>query len=177
VQAERYSKGFRNGRFDFNGHRLPFVYSTNGQVIWFRDLRRKNSRSRKISRFHTPDALEEMLTKDVSAYESWLERNPVSVEGLRPYQKEAIEATEDSLSLGKQKMLLAMATGTGKTFVAAAQMYRLLKSGFSKRILFLVDRRALAAQAVGALASFTPEPGLKFDNTARDSGGKTWKKA
>ncbi len=163
VQAERYSKGFRNGQFDFNGHRLPFVYSTNGEVIWFRDLRRKNSRSRKISRFHTPQALEEMLAKDVNAYEFWLERNPVSIEGVRPYQKEAIEATEDSLSLGKQKMLLAMATGTGKTFVAAAQMYRLLKSGFAKRILFLVDRRALAAQAVGALASFAPEPGLKFD--------------
>lgn len=163
VQAERYSKGFSDGEFDFNGHHLPFVYSTNGEVIWFRDLRKKNSRSYKIAKFHTPQALEEMLKKDVSAYESWLDKNPVQMERLRGYQREAIEAIEDSLAAGKRKMLLAMATGTGKTFVASALMYRLLKSKYVKRILFLVDRRALAAQAVGALAQFTPEPGLKFD--------------
>jgi type I restriction enzyme R subunit len=163
VQAERYSKGFSNGEFDFNGHHLPFVYSTNGEVIWFRDLRKKNSRSYKIARFHTPQALEEMLQKDVDKYESWLEKNTVNIEHLRDYQKEAIEAIEDYLVTGKRKMLLAMATGTGKTFVASALIYRLLKSGFAKRILFLVDRRALAAQAVGALAQFTPEPGLRFD--------------
>jgi type I restriction enzyme R subunit len=60
-------------------------------------------------------------------------------------------------------MLVAMATGTGKTFTIASQIYRLLKSGAAKRILFLVDRRALAAQAVQTLAAFEPEPGLKFD--------------
>ena len=60
-------------------------------------------------------------------------------------------------------MLVAMATGTGKTFTVVNQAYRLLKSGASRRILFLVDRRALAAQAVRAFASFEPEPNLKFD--------------
>src|SRR5215470_6787010 len=60
-------------------------------------------------------------------------------------------------------MLVAMATGTGKTFTLVNQVYRLMKSGVGRRILFLVDRRALAAQAVNAFASFEPEPGLKFD--------------
>jgi type I restriction enzyme R subunit len=60
-------------------------------------------------------------------------------------------------------MLLAMATGTGKTFTLVNQVYRLLKSGVGRRILFLVDRRALAAQAVRAFASFEPEPGKQFD--------------
>src|SRR5437762_9640590 len=60
-------------------------------------------------------------------------------------------------------MLGAMATGTGKTFTTVNQVYRLMKSGVAQRILFLVDRRALAAQAVRAFASFEPEPGLKFD--------------
>src|SRR5213594_616439 len=60
-------------------------------------------------------------------------------------------------------MLVAMATGTGKTFTTVNQVYRLMKSGVAQRILFLVDRRALAAQAVRELASFEPEPGLKFD--------------
>src|SRR2546423_5640175 len=60
-------------------------------------------------------------------------------------------------------MLVAMATGTGKTVTMVNQVYRLLKSGVARRVLFLVDRRALAAQAVRAFASFEPEPGLKFD--------------
>ena len=60
-------------------------------------------------------------------------------------------------------MLVAMATGTGKTFTMVNQVYRLMKSGVAQRILFLVDRRVLAAQVVLAFASFDPEPGLKFD--------------
>ena len=63
----------------------------------------------------------------------------------------------------KRQMLIAMATGTGKTFTMVNEIYRLMKSGVAKRILFLVDRRALAAQAILAFASFEPEPGLKFD--------------
>jgi type I restriction enzyme R subunit len=60
-------------------------------------------------------------------------------------------------------MLVAMATGTGKTFTMVNEVYRLMKSGVAKRILFLVDRRALAAQAVRAFASHDPEPNQKFD--------------
>ena len=60
-------------------------------------------------------------------------------------------------------MLVAMATGTGKTFTMVNEVYRLMKSGVASGVLFLVDRRALAAQAVRAFASFEPEPGLKFD--------------
>lgn len=60
-------------------------------------------------------------------------------------------------------MLIAMATGTGKTYTMVNLVYRLMKAGVAKRILFLVDRRALAAQAVKAFASFEAEPGLKFD--------------
>ena len=60
-------------------------------------------------------------------------------------------------------MLLAMATGTGKTFLTVSLFYRLLESKRFKRILFLVDRRALAAQAVREFASFTTPQGNKFD--------------
>src|SRR5437867_195013 len=60
-------------------------------------------------------------------------------------------------------MLVAMATGTGKTFMTVNEVYRLMKSGVAKRILFLVDRRALAAQAVRTFASFEPETGHKFN--------------
>ena len=82
---------------------------------------------------------------------------------LRPYQFEANDAVEQALTERKRHMLLAMATGTGKTFIMVNQAYRLMKSGVAKRILFLVDRRVLAAQAARAFASFEAEPGLKFD--------------
>jgi type I restriction enzyme, R subunit len=82
---------------------------------------------------------------------------------LRPYQIEANQAIEQAIAQRQRLMLLAMATGTGKTFTMVNEVYRLMKSGVGRRILFLVDRRALAAQAVRAFAAFEPEPGLKFD--------------
>ncbi|WXG44285.1 MAG: type I restriction-modification enzyme R subunit C-terminal domain-containing protein [Promethearchaeati archaeon SRVP18_Atabeyarchaeia-1] len=162
-QAKRYAKGYQGGSFVFGEFHLPFIYSTNGIKFWFQDLRQETSRSREISKFHTPLALKEMLNNDSTAAAEWLQQNPNDNPFLRPYQRESIAAIEYAVRMGKRKMLLAMATGTGKTFVAVSLIYRLLKSGFAKRILFLVDRRALAAQAVGAFAAFEPEPGLKFD--------------
>ncbi len=76
---------------------------------------------------------------------------------------EANAAVERAVAGRKRQMLLAMATGTGKTLTLVNQVYRLMKSGAGRRILFLVDRRALAAQAVRAFASFEPEPNRKFD--------------
>ena len=66
---------------------------------------------------------------------------------------------EKAIGEGKRKMLVSMATGTGKTLIMVNEIYRLMKSGVARRVLFLVDRRALAAQAVRAFASFEAEPG------------------
>ncbi len=163
-QAQRYASGFPAKWWEFGEYHVPFVYSTNGEVIWFQDLREENSRSREVKQFHTPQALLEMLTRGELGSTTWLEDNPKTGTGrLRYYQREAVEAIELELSKGKRKMMVAMATGTGKTFTAISLLYRLMKSGFAKRILFLVDRRALAAQAAGAMSVFEPEPGLKFD--------------
>jgi type I restriction enzyme R subunit len=162
-QAERYARGLQPGSFDFNGLRAPFLYSTNGEVIWFHDVRHSFSRSRKLSAFHTPAALQEMLTRDFNACAAALSGNTQWHPHLRPYQIEANQAIEQAIASRKRLMLLAMATGTGKTFTMVNQVYRLMKSGLGRRILFLVDRRALAAQAVRAFAAFEPEPGLKFD--------------
>lgn len=66
---------------------------------------------------------------------------------LRPYQIEAVEAAEKAVIQGKQTVLLAMATGTGKTRTVLGMIYRFLKTGRFKRILFLVDRTTLGEQA------------------------------
>lgn len=163
VQAERYSKGLAESPFDFRGYRVPFLYSTNGEVLWFHDIRHPLSSSRRIAGFHTPAALAEMLVRDFDSASRWLAEHANNHPRLRPYQVEANTAIELAIARRKRLMLVAMATGTGKTFTMVNQTYRLMESKVGKRILFLVDRRALAAQAVRAFASFEPEPNKKFD--------------
>ena len=163
TQAERYSRGFTANPIDYgDGFRVPFLYSTNGEVIWFHDIRNSLNRSRRISAFHTPAALREMLDRDSAAELKALEALPANPY-LRPYQHEANEGIEGAIRNRKRKMLVAMATGTGKTVTLVNEVYRLMKSGVARRVLFLVDRRALAAQAVRTFTSFEAEPGLKFD--------------
>jgi type I restriction enzyme R subunit len=163
TQAERYSRGLADSRFNFGGFRAPFLYSTNGEVIWFCDVRSPEYRSRRVASFHTPAALQELLARDFDGDCGRLLSMPNDHPRLRPYQIEANAAVEAAIAARKREMLLAMATGTGKTFTVVNQIYRLMKSGVAQRVLFLVDRRALAAQAVRAFKSFEPEPALKFD--------------
>lgn len=162
VQAERYSKGLDQGLRYQGEFGVPFLYSTNGEETWFHDVREPLNRSRRVTGFHTPAALEEMLSRDTEAELSKLLFVPWS-SMLRDYQVEAGTAIEEAIRARKRKMLVTMATGTGKTLTLVSEIYRLMKSGVARRVLFLVDRRVLAAQAVRAFASFEAEPGLKFD--------------
>jgi len=159
-QAKRYSRGVQHGVGRWNGYGVPFLYSSNGEAIWHADVRSEKVISRRLAEFHTADALEEMFNR--SDDYSWFDRNDNTIERLRYYQKDAIAASERFIADGKRSMLLAMATGTGKTFTTVAQIYRLLESKTARRILFLVDRRALAAQAVQAFAAFNTPRGNKF---------------
>jgi type I restriction enzyme R subunit len=113
--------------------------------------------------FHTPAGLQEMLARDFDAACQKLLATPNEYPLGRPYIKEAHAAIKRAIAERKRQMLVAMATGTGKTYATVYQSYRLMKAGVARRILFLVDRRALAAQAVNAFASLEVEPGKKFD--------------
>src|SRR5690606_3605637 len=87
----------------------------------------------------------------------------IGVTGLRPYQREAIQAVEDAVARGQDHILLAMATGTGKTRLAIALMYELLRRKRFRRILFLVDRNALGRQTLDAMSNTDTSGFLKFD--------------
>lgn len=180
TQAQRYARDIENTDFDFNEFKVPFIYSTNNRDTYFQDLRDENSRSRKVLTFHTPDALLEFLNTDWTKPRLWFADNALKNDYLRYYQKEAIKAAETHILKNKRKMLLAMATGTGKTVTTIAMLYRMLISSQFKRVLFLVDRIELANQALGALASFEAEPGQKFDRIyevfcRRIPEGREWK--
>jgi type I restriction enzyme R subunit len=162
-QAKRYAAGCKKTVGSWNNFNVPFLYASNGVEINFVDVREEGYYSRELLDFHTPDAMEELFNRDYDSAREWLNDTPNEIDRLRPYQRDAIKAFESGLLEKKRKMMLAMATGTGKTFTAVSMIYRLLKSGYAKRILFLVDRRALAAQAAQAFAAFNTPEGNKFN--------------
>ena len=164
LQAERYSKGITQPAIASGAFGVPFLYSTNGEIIWHHDIRHELNPSHEVAGFHSPAALEDLLKRDFQAAVAKLQSLPNTSTRLRPYQRDANDATEKAIAARKREMLIAMATGTGKTFTLVNEIYRLMKSGVTPRVLFLVDRRALAAQTVRAFAAFEAEPGLKFDS-------------
>ena len=167
VQATRYSQDIQpDESFDlagepWDGHKVPFIFATNGRSfypaiatqsgIWFRDTRDATNASRALEGWFTPKGLTERLEVDRRAAEKELEDKPFSFGfDLRPYQKKAIKAVEKHVSEGRREMLIAMATGTGKTKLAIAMIYRLLEAKRFLRVCFVVDRSALGEQAESA---------------------------
>jgi type I restriction enzyme, R subunit len=163
-QAERYSKGFApSSDISVSGgpwgeFRVPFVFSANGRAylkqvetesgIWFRDVRRPANLRRALVDWITPQGLRERLEIDRDAAQAALKAQPFEFGfPLRPYQRRAIETIEATLDQDQRAMLVAMATGTGKTKLAIALLYRLLSVKRFRRICFVVDRNALGGQA------------------------------
>jgi type I restriction enzyme R subunit len=88
------------------------------------------------------------------------ELNPVR---LWPAQIEAVRSLEKSLGQNRPRSLIQMATGSGKTFTAVTSIYRLIKEGGARRVLFLVDRGNLGKQAMKEFEQYvTPDDGRKF---------------
>jgi len=134
---------------------IPFAYSSNGDAFLEHDRTRTSgtiTREIPIDQFPTPEELwsryraakgytpdqENIATQDY--YENPIGKPP------RYYQLIAINRTVDAIARGVNRILLVMATGTGKTYTAFQIIWRLWKSGARKRILFLVDRNILADQ-------------------------------
>ena len=98
-QAERYSIGATSNPLRFRQFHVPFLYSTNGEVIWFHDVRHGLNTSRRVADFHTPNALREMLDRDFEGECGWLASNPNVQPRLRPYQIEANNAIEQAIGI------------------------------------------------------------------------------
>jgi type I restriction enzyme R subunit len=174
-QAERYARTFRlEGGAEAIGDPwpdvgnehffVPFVFSANGRPylkqletesgIWFRDTRRPSNHRRALVDWPTPEGLKGMLEIDVDSATLDLKARSFDFGfPLRPYQRIAIEKVEEELAHGRRNMLLAMATGTGKTKLAIALLYRLLAAKRFRRICFVVDRNALGIQAAGEFST------------------------
>jgi type I restriction enzyme, R subunit len=134
---------------------VPFAYSSNGDAFLEHDRTAVTgtvTREVPLDQFPTPDELwarysaakgwtagqQKVTTQDY--YDDGSRKAP------RYYQLVAINRTVESIARGETRILLVMATGTGKTYTAFQIIWRLWKSGAKKRILFLVDRNILADQ-------------------------------
>ncbi|MGQ4646401.1 type I restriction-modification system endonuclease [Lyngbya aestuarii] len=167
-QAKRYSRGYQiKGNQSlakgspWGEFKVPFVFATNGREflqqlrtksgIWFCDLRRPDNLRRPLPAWYSPQGLIELLSQDIEAAHRKLAQEDFNYNlQLRDYQIKAIQKVEAALSKDQREILLAMATGTGKTKTCIALVYRLLKTKRFRRVLFLVDRTALGEQAANA---------------------------
>ena len=144
-------------------YKVPFIYTANGRPylkqyqeksgIWFWDARNPKENAYALEEFHKPNDLALKLTakNKIEADNDLVDDHDYPKFADRPYQIDAINAMEDAIKNGKKRILLAMATGTGKTRTAISLMYRLLKHKRARRILYLVDRNSLGRQTANAI--------------------------
>lgn len=149
---------------------LPFQYESTGVETLFRDNRDPSPRSRRVFAFYRPETLAEWLAPDegrmpyAPTLRGRLQNFPaLNTDGLWGAQIEAIRNLEVSLAADRPRALIQMATGSGKTFTAVSAIYRMIKFGKARRVLFLVDRGNLARQTLKEFQAYTtPDDGRKF---------------
>jgi type I restriction enzyme R subunit len=160
---------------------LPFLYQSTGEETRFTNGLDPEPRSRSVFHFHRPETLVEWIDAEPvylpvigGAPDPRSERPaslrmrlqtlpPLVTKGLWDVQARAVENLEHSLRQNRQRALIQMATGSGKTFAAISSIYRLVKFGNAKRVLFLVDRDNLGKQAYKEFQQYsTPDDGRKF---------------
>ena len=135
---------------------IPFVFTSNGDSFVFHDKTNTSDELEKeisLDDFPSPEVLWAKYLKytnlDKEESKEIVEKDYyVDTSGMSPryYQQNAVNRTIEAIAKGQSKIILVMATGTGKTYTAFNIIYRLWKSGVKKRILFLADRNALLTQ-------------------------------
>lgn len=176
LEAKRSSldprEGEKQGRHYANLLDVPFVFLSNGDDLWFFDLD-VDAHPRRINTVFTQADLERKIAART------LKQDPLNVEidkkvAGRDYQIDCIDTLCREINLGRRKMLVEMATGTGKTRMAAALIKRLFDAKQVTRVLFLVDRITLAKQAEDAFTEHVPglpcyvmRSNRKFDDAKR----------
>ncbi|MGQ2605488.1 EcoAI/FtnUII family type I restriction enzme subunit R [Campylobacter jejuni] len=161
IEAKKFSKdpldGLSQGIEYAKILNVPFVYSSNGEKIYEYDIRSHSGKY--IDKFPSPKELFDRIYGNVKEWQyRLLTQNVMYIpqKELRYYQKIAIDKVIEAIINNKNRILLTLATGTGKTTIAFALCYRLLEARWNKtnqdkkpKILFLCDRVSLRDQALG----------------------------
>ena len=133
---------------------LPFAYSSNGDGFVEHDFLTGKERQFGLDEFPTEAELVARFKHEsgmTPAQEMVIEQPYYSSQNTYPpryYQRIAINRTVDAIARGRNRLLLVMATGTGKTYTAFQIVYRMLQSGLKRKILYLADRNILVDQSI-----------------------------
>ncbi len=151
LQAQEYAK-----KMD-----VRFVFTSNGDGFLFYDMKTGDQRRYELDEFPTPqDLYDKKFKEDIENNENYKKILDTPYyfgeESFNPryYQRVAINKTVEAIAKGQDRVLLVMATGTGKTYMAFQIIWRLWKSGLKKRILYLADRNILVDQTI--IGDFKP---------------------
>ena len=144
---------------------IRFTYATDGDRIW--QIDRTTGAQGFVGTFPSPAELWQMTYGETEEWRDKLRTQPLYTDGARKpryYQENAINRVLDAIARGERRILLTLATGTGKTFIAFQIAYKLFqsrwnvaKTGNRPRILFLADRNTLANQAFNSFDGFAPD--------------------
>ena len=133
---------------------VPFAYSSNGDGFVEHDFLTGQDREFGLDEFPTEQELVARYKQEsglTPQQETVLEQPYYTSQNTYPpryYQRNAINRTVDAIARGQQRILLVMATGTGKTYTAFQIVYRMLQSGMKRKILYLADRNILVDQSI-----------------------------
>jgi type I restriction enzyme R subunit len=133
---------------------IPFVYSSNGQSFIEHDRKTGKEKELSLAQFPSPQELFDRLTnqENLSHAQRQIIETPYYFGNdskiPRYYQRIAINKTLDAIARGKNRILLVMATGTGKTYTAFQIIYKLRRLGIKKKVLYLADRNILIDQPI-----------------------------
>ncbi len=154
-------------------YKVPFLFAANGRPylkqlesksgIWLLDCRKETNHPKPLHSWYSPQGLVALLEAQPENSQRELKKEPMDYLELRDYQEKAIHAVEKSIGEGNREVLVAMATGTGKTRVAIGLIYRFIKTRRFRRILFLVDRNPLGVQAADRFKDTRLEDLQTFD--------------
>lgn len=137
---------------------IPFAYSSNGDAFMEHDFLTGLERQLPMDQFPSPDELYARFKAGANKGSGLSETEELAIQQPyyssqntyppRYYQRNAINKTISAIAKGQDRILLVMATGTGKTYTAFQIVYRLLKSGLKKKVLYLADRNILVDQSI-----------------------------
>ena len=133
---------------------MPFAYSSNGDAFYEHDFLTGEEKQIPLDQFQSPDDLkaryygEVNLTDPVKRIRQQPYYTGMKTYSPRYYQRNAINRAVEAVARGDKRLLLVLATGTGKTYIAFQTVYRLLASGLVKKVLYLADRNILVDQSI-----------------------------
>ena len=137
---------------------VPFAYSSNGDAFYEHDFLTGQEKQIALADFPSPDDLKARyygeahqgngLTDSEKAIQQQPYYTGTKTYAPRYYQRNAINRAVEAIARGEKRLLLVLATGTGKTYVAFQSIYRLLTSGLVKKVLYLADRNILVDQSI-----------------------------